>query len=152
VKPEPCPADVRINAQFKADGRDKINVVLLAFIHRARWAEIPLLADNISPGAGSIRQPPEHEFLSPLAFFLSEDDTNDLDCLWLVEQQANSLKALNSDYPSLEAAERAIVEYFDARNQYFRENPTRAGRKIWGLERVESEFRETNNCKDPLYR
>lgn len=58
----------------------------------------------------------------------------------------------NSDYPSLEAAERAIDEYFDARNQYFRENPRRAGRKIWGLERVESEFRESNNCKDPLYR
>ena len=58
----------------------------------------------------------------------------------------------NSDYPSLEAAERAIDEYFEARNQYFREHPRRAGRKIWGLERVESEFRESNNCKDPLYR
>ncbi len=58
----------------------------------------------------------------------------------------------NSDYLSLEAAERAIDEYFDARNQYFRKHPRRAGRKIWGLERVESEFRESNNCKDPLYR
>ena len=58
----------------------------------------------------------------------------------------------NSDYPSLEAAERSIDEYFEARNQYFRETPRRAGRKIWGLERVESEFRESNNCKDPLYR
>jgi transposase len=58
----------------------------------------------------------------------------------------------NSDYPSLEAAERAIHEYFEARNEYFRGHPRRAGRKIWGLERVESEFRESNNCKDPLYR
>jgi transposase len=57
----------------------------------------------------------------------------------------------NSDYPSLEAAERSIDEYFEARNQYFREHPRRAGRKIWGLERVESEFRESNNCKDPLF-
>ena len=58
----------------------------------------------------------------------------------------------NSDYPSLEAAEHAIDEYFDERNQYYRRHPRRAGRKIWGLERVESEFRESNNCKDPLYR
>ena len=57
----------------------------------------------------------------------------------------------NSDYLSLEAAERAIDEYFGTRNQYFRKHPRRAGRKIWGLERVESEFRESNNCKDPLY-
>jgi transposase len=58
----------------------------------------------------------------------------------------------NSDYPALEAAERAIDEYFEARNHYFRKHPRRAGRKIWGLERVDSEFRESNNCKDPLYR
>jgi transposase len=58
----------------------------------------------------------------------------------------------NSDYPSREAAVCAIDEYFEARNQYFREHPRRAGRKIWGLERVEGEFRESNNCKDPLYR
>ena len=27
----------------------------------------------------------------------------------------------------------------------------RAGHKIWGQERVQNEFHESNNCKDPLY-
>ena len=58
----------------------------------------------------------------------------------------------NSDYASLEAAKQAIDNHFTTRNDYFREHPRRAGRKIWGAERVHSEFQESNNCKDPLYR
>jgi hypothetical protein len=38
------------------------------------------------------------------------------------------------------------------RNDHFVQCPKRAGRKIWGQERVPSEFSEANNCKDPLYR
>jgi uncharacterized protein len=30
-------------------------------------------------------------------------------------------------------------------------HPKRAGRKLWGNERSEPEFREENNCKDPKY-
>jgi hypothetical protein len=58
----------------------------------------------------------------------------------------------NSDYHSLDAAKAAIDRHFKNRNEHFREHPKRAGRKIWGAERVESEFQESNNCKDPLYR
>jgi len=58
----------------------------------------------------------------------------------------------NSDYPSVEAATSAIDQYFQARNSHFRTDPSRAGRKIWRLERGPCEFSETNNCKDPLYR
>jgi transposase len=58
----------------------------------------------------------------------------------------------NSDYHSLDAAKAAIDWHFKSRNEHFREHPKRAGRKIWGAERVESEFQESNNCKDPLYR
>jgi hypothetical protein len=58
----------------------------------------------------------------------------------------------NSDYPSLESAQQAIDTYFAKRNESLRKNPKRAGRKIWGAERVSNEFREGNNCKDPLYR
>jgi transposase len=58
----------------------------------------------------------------------------------------------NSDYHSLDAAKAAIDKHFKNRNEHFREFPKRAGRKIWGAERVESAFRESNNCKDPLYR
>jgi transposase len=58
----------------------------------------------------------------------------------------------NSDYPSVEAAKDAIDRYFKERNEFFVHCPKRAGRKIWGQERVPSEFSETNNCKDPLYR
>jgi transposase len=58
----------------------------------------------------------------------------------------------NSDYPSIDAATSAIDQYFQARNAYFRTEPSRAGQKIWQREREPSEFSEANNCKDPLYR
>jgi transposase len=54
----------------------------------------------------------------------------------------------NSDYASVNEAIRAIDLYFIERNRYFRENPRRAGRKIWGRERVPANFAEANNCKD----
>jgi transposase len=57
----------------------------------------------------------------------------------------------NSDYPSADAAKDAIDRYFKERNDHFVQCPKRAGRKIWGQERVPSEFSEANNCKDPLY-
>jgi hypothetical protein len=58
----------------------------------------------------------------------------------------------NSDYPSVTAAQAAIDRYFHERNKFFLHHPKRAGRKIWGLERVASEFSEANNCKDPHWR
>jgi hypothetical protein len=33
----------------------------------------------------------------------------------------------------------------------FKENPMRAGKKIWGMERVPPIFNQANNCKDPRY-
>jgi transposase len=57
----------------------------------------------------------------------------------------------NSDYCSVEAAKGAIDRYYAERNDYFRVHPKRAGHKVWGRERVLSEFHESNNCKDPLY-
>jgi hypothetical protein len=46
----------------------------------------------------------------------------------------------------------AIDRHFGERNSYYQDNPQRAGKKIWGLERVVPEFSESNNCKDPKYR
>ncbi len=57
----------------------------------------------------------------------------------------------NSNYGSVEACMEAIDLHFAERNRYFRENPRRAGDKIWGGERVPPRFRESNNCKDPRY-
>ena len=57
----------------------------------------------------------------------------------------------NSDYSSVEAAKEAIDVYFSERNAHFSKHPKRAGQKIWRMERVPSEFREGQNCKDPLY-
>lgn len=57
----------------------------------------------------------------------------------------------NSDYPSIEAAQGSINRYFDERNAHFSEHPKRAGKKVWGKERVPSSFLEGQNCKDPLY-
>ena len=58
----------------------------------------------------------------------------------------------NSDYCSVEECRRAIDRYFAERNRHYQENPKRAGRKIWGKELVEPEFRSDNNCKDPNWR
>ena len=58
----------------------------------------------------------------------------------------------NSDYPSVKVAMEAIDRYFKQRNEHFSKHPKRAGQKIWGKERVPSEFAEGQNCKDPKYR
>jgi hypothetical protein len=58
----------------------------------------------------------------------------------------------NSDYASVDEAKAAIDRYFAERNAFFRENPMRAGGKIWGKERVPIAFREGQNCKNPQYR
>ena len=58
----------------------------------------------------------------------------------------------NSDYSSVTAAQAAIDRYFFERNQHFKDNPKRAGTKIWGQERTNCEFTASNNCKDPAYR
>jgi len=57
----------------------------------------------------------------------------------------------NSNYQAVEAAMAAIDRYFVERNEYYRINQSRAGRKIWGKERVQPQFAESNNCKDPQY-
>jgi len=57
----------------------------------------------------------------------------------------------NSDYQSVDEAKAAIDRYFKERNDNFEKNPKRAGKKIWGEERVPSEFSEANNCKNPRY-
>ena len=58
----------------------------------------------------------------------------------------------NSDYASVDDCKSAIGLYLVERNQFFRNNPKRAGNKIWGKERVPSVFNPSNNCKDPNYR
>jgi hypothetical protein len=58
----------------------------------------------------------------------------------------------NSNYRSVEEAKGAINRYFDERNRHFREHPRRAGKRIWGKERVPSEFADGNCCKDPRFR
>jgi len=58
----------------------------------------------------------------------------------------------NSDYKSVDEAKAAFDRYFAERNEQFLRNPRRAGKKIWGDERVVSVFDEANNCKDPRYR
>lgn len=56
-----------------------------------------------------------------------------------------------SNYESVDSAKTAIDRYFKERNEYFINNPQRAGKKIWGLERVPPQFLEGHNCKDPRY-
>jgi len=58
----------------------------------------------------------------------------------------------NSDYPSVESVREAIDRYFAERNQHFRDNPKRAGNRIWGKERVPAAFSDSNNCKEPGWR
>ena len=58
----------------------------------------------------------------------------------------------NSSYQSKAETKNAINRYFNERNEFFKKNPKRAGRKIWGKERVCIKFSESQNCKDPRYR
>lgn len=58
----------------------------------------------------------------------------------------------NSDYNSVEEAKKAIDRYFLERNEYYRNNPKRAGGKLWGNERVYPQFKEGQNCKNPRWR
>jgi hypothetical protein len=58
----------------------------------------------------------------------------------------------NSNYQSVDEARTAIDRYIQERNEKFALSPKRAGGAIWGSEREPSQFSESNNCKDPLYR
>jgi len=58
----------------------------------------------------------------------------------------------NSDYRSVDEAKAAIDRYFVERNENFRKHPKRAGKKIWGNERVLSSFKESQNCKHNRWR
>lgn len=58
----------------------------------------------------------------------------------------------NSNYQSVDECKAAIDRYFAERNDHFLKHPKRAGNKIWGKERVNAVFNESNNCKDPCYR
>jgi hypothetical protein len=46
---------------------------------------------------------------------------------------------------SIEACEAEIHRHFAERNAFFRANPRRAGRKIWGQENTPSAFSASNN-------
>ncbi len=54
----------------------------------------------------------------------------------------------NSDYESFDALKAAIDHYFAERNEHFERHPKRAGRAIWGKERVPTEFSAANNSRD----
>jgi transposase len=56
----------------------------------------------------------------------------------------------NSDYGSVEECQAALDLYFSERNEHFRINPVRAGKKIWGKEIVPPVFDENQNCKERL--
>ena len=58
----------------------------------------------------------------------------------------------NSNYQSVDECKAAIDRYFEDRNRFFRNNPKRAGNRIWGSERVVAVFKEANLCKDPNWR
>ena len=57
----------------------------------------------------------------------------------------------NSDYGSVDECKAAINRYFRERNEHFSQHPKKAGNRIWREERVEAAFKESNNCKDPMY-
>jgi len=58
----------------------------------------------------------------------------------------------NSDYATVTDAQAAITRYLDDRNRSFALAPQKAGRSIWGPERMPAAFATANNCKDVRYR
>jgi len=53
----------------------------------------------------------------------------------------------NSDYDSVQECMDAIDRYFNVRNRHYKENPKRAGNKIWGKEKVKPVFDKANICR-----
>lgn len=58
----------------------------------------------------------------------------------------------NSNYGSVNECQCAINRYFEDRNQYYQENPKRAGNKIWGKELAMPVFDEAALFKDARWR
>jgi hypothetical protein len=54
----------------------------------------------------------------------------------------------NSNYDSVSECQVAITRYFEERNRHFKENPKRAGKKLWGKEPVVPKFDESQNCRN----
>ena len=54
----------------------------------------------------------------------------------------------NSDYQTEEEMKKAISLHFTERNEYFKENPKRAGKKIWEVDF----FRDIDNLESGDYR
>lgn len=54
----------------------------------------------------------------------------------------------NSDYICIDECKQAISSHFEKRNQDFKANPKRAGRKIWGKEIVKARFSETHHTRN----
>ncbi|MDB5145737.1 MAG: hypothetical protein JWQ66_4450 [Mucilaginibacter sp.] len=53
----------------------------------------------------------------------------------------------NSDYQGVEECKAAIDRYVYERNAHFLKYPKRAGKYLWGMEKVKPVFDEANNCK-----
>ncbi|HTE01467.1 MAG TPA: IS630 family transposase [Mucilaginibacter sp.] len=53
----------------------------------------------------------------------------------------------NSNYKDVDDCKGAIDRYMEERNAHFRKNPHRAGKYLWGLEKIKPVFDEANNCK-----
>ncbi|RFZ92857.1 IS630 family transposase [Mucilaginibacter conchicola] len=53
----------------------------------------------------------------------------------------------NSDYQSLEECCRAIDAHFEKRNRFFKDHPQKAGKMIWGKEKVPAVFDKSNLCR-----
>jgi hypothetical protein len=58
----------------------------------------------------------------------------------------------SSDYHSGKESQGAIDRYFTYRNEHYRLNPKKAGKRIWGLERISVMFSGNKNCQDPTRR
>lgn len=54
----------------------------------------------------------------------------------------------NSNYDSVDECKTAIDRHFLERNEHFKNNPKRAGNKIWGKEPVPAQFCETQKCRN----
>jgi hypothetical protein len=58
----------------------------------------------------------------------------------------------NSDHKSADEAKSANDRHFTERNAHLRDQPSEAGKKLWGKKCEPAAFSEASNCKDPRYR
>jgi hypothetical protein len=82
---------IRHDGQLEHCDVGQLDLIFLGLAHRHRWAEVPLLADDLPERAPAVGRPTQDELLRPRFFFLFKEERYLLQPLRLVENHSDCL-------------------------------------------------------------